>query len=82
MLTFGDKPAPAMAQVALKRTAEEAESTHPEAALILKESTYMDDISASVETDQEARKLTDEMDKVLANGGFQVKESWLSNKSL
>ena len=81
VLTFGDKPAPAMAQVALKRTAEEAESTHPEAAMILKESTYMDDICASVETDQEARKLTDEMDKVLANGGFQVKE-WLSNKSL
>ena len=30
-LTFGDKPAPAMAQIALRKTAEEGEELYPEA---------------------------------------------------
>ena len=37
VLTFGDKPAPAMAQIALKKTAEEAQNSYPQAAKILKE---------------------------------------------
>ena len=36
VLTFGDKPAPAMAQTALAKTAEESQSTHPEAAEVIK----------------------------------------------
>lgn len=39
VLTFGDKPAPAMAQIALKKTAEEGKDEYPQAAKILKENT-------------------------------------------
>ena len=44
VLTFEDKPAPAMAQIALRKTAEQEIDVHPEAAETLKKNTYMDDI--------------------------------------
>ena len=76
VLTFGDKPAPAMAQIALRKTAEEGEELHPEAAKVLKEDVYMDDICHSENTVQETRDY-----KILKNGGFSVK-NWTSNKPL
>ena len=78
VLTFGGKPAPAMALTALKKTAEELADVHPEAADVLKNNTYMDDICESQKTTDEARKITHEIDEVLATGGFSVKE-WISN---
>ena len=81
VLTFGDKPAPAMAQVALQKTAEEGENEYPRAAQTIKDNSYMDDILDSVETKQEAKELTTAVDNILAKGGFQVKE-WQSNEEL
>ena len=80
VLTFGDKPAPAMAQIALQKTAEENLASHPEAAKAIKDNSYMDDICDSVETVERARKQTDDIDTVLATGGFKVK-GWTSNKT-
>ncbi|KAJ8032343.1 hypothetical protein HOLleu_25850 [Holothuria leucospilota] len=40
VLTFGDKPAPAMAQTALLKTAEEGAAKYPEAAQMLKYNIY------------------------------------------
>ena len=56
VLTFGDKPAPAMAQIALRKTASENKAEYPKAAEVLEKSTYMDDICESVDTKQEARE--------------------------
>ena len=81
VLTFGDKPAPAMAQTALRKTAEEAKNCYPDAAKIIADNTYVDDICDSVPSVEEAKRLTKETDKVLESGGFHVK-GWLSNKSL
>ena len=81
VLTFGDKPAPAMAQIALRKTADEAKSSYPHAAKVLKENTYMDDICDSVHTVEEAEQLTADMDNILSQGGYQVK-GWLSNQPL
>ena len=81
ILTFGDKPAPAMAQIVLRKTAEEGESLNPHAPKTLKNNSYMDDILDSVHTVQEAQELTTGIDKVLEKGGFKVKE-WQSNKDL
>ena len=81
VLTFGDKPAPAMAQIALRKTAQESEEVYPKAAKVLKDNTYMDDICDSLETNEEARQLTRDVDEVLAKGGFAVKE-WISNCNL
>ena len=81
VLTFGDKPAPAMAQIALRKTAQESKNLKPEAAKVLTENVYMDDICESVETVEEAKKLAEDIDIVLKSGGFQVK-GWMSNKIL
>ena len=81
VLTFGDKPAPAMAQIALRKTADQAKSLYPKAAQVLKDNTYMDDICDSVRTVEHAKRLTTDLDEVLMKGGFQVK-GWLSNRSL
>ena len=54
---------------------------HPEAAQVLKNNTYMDDICDSLHSVQQAKQLTTEQDEVLLNGGFQIK-GWLSNQSL
>ena len=79
VLTFGDKPAPAMAQIALRKTAEEAKEAFPAAAQVIQDNTYMDDICDSVPTKEEARDLTRDIDTVLETGGFRVK-GWVSNK--
>ncbi|XP_033097279.1 uncharacterized protein LOC117101409 [Anneissia japonica] len=82
VLTFGDKPAAAMAQTALKLTAKrESEEMYPKAAQVLKNDTYMDDICASVNNVKEAKALTEDLDIILSKGGFSIKE-WISNKLL
>ena len=81
VLTFGDKPAPAMAQIAWRKTADENQDSYPEAAISLKKNSYMDDICDSVKTVEQAKKLTKDLDKVLETGGFQVK-CWVSNEDL
>ena len=80
VLTFGDNPAPAMAQIALWKTADEAKKDFPEAAQVLKDNAYMDDICTSVCTEEQARELTKCIDSVLETGGFKVK-GWLLNKT-
>ena len=81
VLTFGDKAAPAMAQTALKKTADENQDLYPEAANSLKKNSYMDDICDSVKTVDQARNLTNDLDQVLETGGFKVK-GWISNENL
>ena len=81
VLTFGNKPAPAMAQIALRKTIEEGESLSPHAPKTLTNNSYMDDILDSVHTVQQAQELTTGIDNVLEKGGFKVKE-WQSNKDL
>ena len=81
VLTFGDKPAPDMAQITLRKTAEEARETNPEAAKTLLENSYVDDICDSVPNVEKAQQLTTDVDKVLASGGFKVK-GWTSNHVL
>ena len=41
VLNFGDKPAPAIVKIALRKTADETREDFPEAAQVLKDNTYM-----------------------------------------
>lgn len=70
VLTFADKPAPAMAQVALRKPVEEGECENPRAAQAIKDNSYMDDILDSVTTNEEATGLTKAIDDALEKGGF------------
>ena len=60
VLTFGDKPAPAMAQIALRKTTEESKITHSKASEVITKKAYMDDICDSVDTVMEAKQQTGE----------------------
>ena len=59
VLTFGDKPAPAMAQIALRKTAQ-GQATNPKAVDVLTNNVYVDDIRDSVNTIKEAQGLSNE----------------------
>ena len=81
VLTFGNPHQQWLAQVALRKTAEEGECENPRAAQAIKDNSYMDDILDSVATNEEATGLTKAIDDVLEKGGFQVK-GWQSNGEL
>ena len=78
VLTFGDRPSPAMAIVALQKIAKLKEEDEPKAAETIIKNTYMDDICDSVNSVAEADKLMSAIDNVLDIGGFKVK-GWISN---
>ena len=78
-VSFGDKPSGVIATVALRKTAEMAKNHFPEAAQIILNSTYMDDIIESVDTQERANQLTDDIEKLLEEGGFKLKEWTYSN---
>jgi len=58
LVTFGMKPAPAMANVALELTADEGAGTYPEASEVIRSCRYMDDIADSRPSVEEVIKLT------------------------
>ncbi|XP_064629179.1 uncharacterized protein LOC135488484 [Lineus longissimus] len=80
VLTFGDKCSPAVANTALNLTAEEAAAQYPEAAEMILNSRYMDDIADSLDDDAEAEQRKDEADQILERGHFRIKK-WTSNAS-
>ena len=72
-----------MAQIALRKTAEENESEYPEAAKVLKENVYMDDICHSENSATDTQKTAKDLDKVQESGGFHVKkcpEHWKARR--
>ena len=74
VVNMGDKPAAAIAQIALKKTAEMAPEEMEEAKTTIIENSYMDDILGSCETTEEATKITGEISNILVNGEFSIKE--------
>ena len=74
-VSFGDKPSGTIATVALRKTAEMAKENCPKASELLINNTYMDDIVInSVDNVETAKKLTNEMETILSNGNFKIKE--------
>ena len=49
---------------------------YPEAADIIQRNTYMDDIIESTDDRKQAIKLTQDIEKAIIKGGFEVKE-WM-----
>jgi hypothetical protein len=78
VLTFGDRPAPAMATTAMRKTASLKENVKPRAAEAIVKNAYVDDICDSVTTVEEAKNLTSDINYVLGSGGFHIKR-WISN---
>ena len=57
-VSFGDKPAGTIVTVALRKTADMREKDFPEAAKIIKNNSYMDNILDSVNTKEKAYQMT------------------------
>ena len=69
-VSFGDKPAGNIATLALRKTAEMGKETYSKAANFIQNSTYVDDTIDSVHCLNEAKELTEGIDKLLQPGGF------------
>lgn len=76
-LNMGDKPSVAVAQAAMRDTAVKAPDKLNEAAEVILHNSHMDDICASTDSIERAKKLTNDISTVLQMGGFKIKEKWL-----
>ena len=81
-VNMGDRPAAAIAQTALRMTAEEAESEYPEASRLIIENSYMDDIPGSIETKEKGLKLMKETEEILQKKGFKIKNWTFSGQKM
>ena len=79
-VNMGDKPAGAISTEALYMTAEKFAYLYPQAAVLLKMGTYVDDLMDSVKTKDDAENLSETTEKMLLKGGFKVK-FWLFSGS-
>lgn len=77
--SFGDRPAGAIATLALRKTAELGKDDYPTAAATIINNSYVDDIVDSVPSHADANRITKEIDQLLKPGGFEIKE-WVVSK--
>ena len=80
-VNMGDRPSATIAQVALRKTAEEAANSHPEASTVIIRNSYMDDILNSTDTKPESMLLRTEIETILASRGFNIKE-WVCSDNV
>jgi len=73
VVNMGDRPAAAIAQSALRKTAEECYKQYPDASKVLLQNSYMDDIPGSVSSEEKRLKITTEAEDILARKGFKIK---------
>lgn len=72
-VNMGDTPAPAISTEAIYKTADRFEKDSPEAAKLLKKSSYVDDLIDSRPSVSDAVQVAKEAEDMLAKGGFSVK---------
>lgn len=77
-VTFGTACAPFLAVRTLKQIAEEVADEYPQAAEIIKSSFYMDDLMTGACTENEAKEIYEQVNKILEKAGF-VLQKWSSN---
>ena len=81
VVNFGDRPSSTIAQIALKKTAVKGKEISKKASEIILNNSYMDDISGSVDTIEEAETVTRDMSQILLDGGFRIKEWFISRSN-
>ncbi|XP_065079562.1 uncharacterized protein LOC135702458 isoform X1 [Ochlerotatus camptorhynchus] len=77
-VTYGTSAASFLAVRSLIQLARDEIANHPEAAEVILYDSYMDDILSGAETVQLAKKLRQDLEKLMLKGGFPVKK-WCSN---
>ncbi|XP_058817082.1 uncharacterized protein LOC131680381 [Topomyia yanbarensis] len=75
---YGTASAPYLATKCLQSLAEEREETHPDAAKVLKQDFYVDDMLSGVDDVKDGRKLIQQLVELLQSAGFLLRK-WNSN---
>ena len=79
-VSFGDKPAAAIAGLALTKTAMIGKEKYPEAANTVIRNSYVDDLLDSFDDQSKARQIASEIEELLGHCGFRIKEWVLSSE--
>ena len=79
-VSFGDRPAGAIASLALQKTAQMGEARYPQASFMIKKNTYMDDIVGSLDSNEDVERITTNIEEILKKGSFEIKE-WITSYS-
>ncbi|KMQ91804.1 hypothetical protein RF55_8288 [Lasius niger] len=77
-VTYGTASAPYLAIRVLHQLAEDEKDNYPEAAVLLRENFYVDDVLFGAENQETARRLREQLSALLAAGGFHLRK-WASN---
>jgi Pao retrotransposon peptidase/Family of unknown function (DUF5641)/Integrase zinc binding domain len=72
VLPFGASCSPAISQFVKNMIANECENIYPEAAEVIRNSTYVDDVVKSVSDLERAKILPYEISEIMKTGGFQL----------
>ena len=78
-VNFGDRPSAAVAIAALQKTVDLDEKASQKAKNAIKNNSYMDDILESCPNLDEGLKLMKEIEDILKQGGFYMKE-WITSQ--
>lgn len=78
-VTYGTSCAPYLAIRTLRQLATDEEHRFPQAAAVVRQQTYVDDIFAGADDVESAHRLRDELQALLRAGGFELRK-WSSNR--
>ena len=81
-ITFGDKPAGCIAMTALKRTAKMNSDIDPEAACVIQEDSYVDDVVTGAKDLGTIKAMMKSMEAIARPGGFKFKKFIVSGDLL
>lgn len=77
-VTYGLKAAPFLAMMTLQQLAEDEKRSYPEAAKVLQEDLFMDDLLTGAHSIEQGRKLVAHLNNLLQSGGCTLRK-WASN---
>ena len=87
VVNMGDRPSAAIAQTALRKSAEAAERVYPEASKVIISNSYMDDIPGSTTNEIKGKQVMNDAECLLDQRGFKIKgwtfsgQKWTNQKS-
>jgi hypothetical protein len=81
-VNYGDRPAGCIAIAAVRETADRFGTGRETAAWFLKNRTYVDDATGGAGSLEEARRVSQDMEDILENGGFRFKETVMAGDPL
>ncbi|XP_047988411.1 uncharacterized protein LOC125228017 [Leguminivora glycinivorella] len=76
--TYGTKAAPWLAMMTLRQLANDERHNYPQAAKVVEESFYMDDLLHGCHDLESAKKMKQDLINLLKSGGFNLRK-WASN---